>query len=50
MAEDRPTLDERARSRGVADHDTEIRYLIERTGITAQEALDLVEQHGSDRV
>ena len=50
MAEDKPTLEDRLRSRGAIDHDTEVRYLIERTGITAEEALDLVELHGNDRV
>lgn len=49
MADDKSKTGRQDRERVAGDQDYEVLYLVETTGITRAEALDLIQEHGNDR-
>ena len=49
MPDDKTKHDKRDTSRVAAGEDYEVEYFAKSNGITKQQALDLIRQHGSDR-
>jgi glycerol-3-phosphate dehydrogenase len=49
MPDDRNITDGRDRSRVAAGEDYEVDYLVEQTGLTAEQARTLVRRYGNDR-
>ncbi|MDW6020221.1 DUF3606 domain-containing protein [Mesorhizobium sp. BAC0120] len=49
MADDKTKKDRRDRDRVAADEDYELRYFAESTGISVDQARQLIQKHGNDR-
>ena len=49
MADNKSTQDNRDRMKVAGEQDYEVRYLSEKTGITVDQARDLIRKHGNNR-
>jgi hypothetical protein len=49
MPDDKSKTDNRDLQRVAGGEDYEVRYLVKETGITHEQALELVKRHGNDR-
>jgi hypothetical protein len=49
MPDDKSKTDQRDRSRVAAGDEYEMLYLVEKAGITRQQALELIRRYGNDR-
>jgi hypothetical protein len=49
MTDDKSKTDNRDRLRVAADEDYELDYLVERAGITREQARELIKRYGNDR-